>query len=95
LETLFRTFEAKAATGYFPKLPDLVDTDLGLLTEEEEWELFFNHIVEFPNLIEKSIGDLENGRVSPHLICGFLSDLVATFSVYYRRVRILTVFLLC
>lgn len=90
LETLFRTFEKQVADGYYAEMPPFEEIDLSLLKEEEEWQLCFNFILNFPYMIERSIGELELGRISLHTICSFLNNLVSLFSVYYRRVRILT-----
>lgn len=51
----------------------------------------FNYIAEFPNIIDKAIGDIHQGLIAPHLICNFLCGLAGRFSVYYRRYRVLTV----
>lgn len=58
---------------------------------QEEWELMFSYIADFPNVIDRAIGDIERGQTAPHLICAFLSGLVGCFSVYYRHRKILTV----
>ena len=88
LETLLRLFDEKVKSGYFPELPDFDDINIDLLKEEEEWELLLTYIIGFPSMINRATNDLT--RISPHLICSFLSGLVGTFSIYYRRVRILT-----
>lgn len=54
----------------------------------------YNFVVGFQYLIERSVGDLPKGILNLHLLCHFLSQLTATFSVYYRRIRILTVIVL-
>lgn len=51
----------------------------------------FVYVAGYPELIKKSIADIEHGRIAPHLICSFLSGLVGVFSVYYRRCRVLMV----
>lgn len=58
---------------------------------QEEWQLVYAYLAGFPNLIERCLEQLERGLCSTHLIIHFLHGLVAIFSVYYRRIRILTV----
>ncbi|XP_034829416.1 DALR anticodon-binding domain-containing protein 3 [Maniola hyperantus] len=100
LETLIRTFNEKVVEGIYPSLPSLENTDLKLLTDEDEWCLIFTYIMGLPSLIKASF-DLNKGGsqyadggmgrgLRPHLVCNFLSSMVKLFSQYYRRVRILT-----
>lgn len=42
-------------------------------------------------IIEKSIGDLENGNLQLHLIMNYVYNFCQIFSSYYRRFKILTV----
>lgn len=89
METLMEKFDKKVDEGYYGKPPDLTAIDTSLLKEEEEWELL-KLIISFPDVIDRSIGNLALGKPSIHLIYKYLSTLVSTFSVYYRRVRLLT-----
>lgn len=89
METLMGKFEEKVAAGYYEKLQDVSDIDTSLLKEEEEWRLL-KLMLTFPNVIDRSINELHQGKVCIHLIHKFLSDIVNIFSVYYRRVRLLT-----
>ncbi|CAH2243590.1 jg25801 [Pararge aegeria aegeria] len=100
LESIIRTFEEKVAEGSYPSLPSLENTDLSLLTDEDEWSLIFTYIMGLPSLLDSSVCVDESTLVRrhddrvhefrPHLICKFLSNMVKRFSQYYRRVRILT-----
>lgn len=45
----------------------------------------------FPNVLERCLANVENGRIAIHLLCTYLSSFTALFSVYYHRVKILTV----
>lgn len=45
----------------------------------------------FPNVLERCLANVENGRIAIHLLCTYLSSFIALFSVYYHRVKILTV----
>ncbi|XP_029718815.2 DALR anticodon-binding domain-containing protein 3 [Aedes albopictus] len=90
LSVLFRTFEEKQKTGYYPELPSIGNVDFSLLKEEDEWHLFWVYVVGFPDLIKQALGDGQLARMSPHLVLNFTSSLVICLSKYYRRVRILT-----
>ncbi|XP_055841663.1 uncharacterized protein LOC129908872 isoform X2 [Episyrphus balteatus] len=90
LETLLRTFEQKVTEGIYDKLPPLNDIDFSLLSNEEEWELVYGYIFGFPNLINRCTENFDSGSCSIHCLIKYLDGLVSTFSVYYRRVRILT-----
>lgn len=49
------------------------------------------HVIGFPSLLERCISGIDDGRISIHLLCSSLNNLAALFSVYYHRVKILTV----
>lgn len=91
IETLLRTFEERVQQSTYEQLPALDDINLSLLNEEEEWQLLYGFIFQFPNLIERVVEQIEHGSCATHLIIRFLSEFVGVFSVYYRRIRILTV----
>ncbi|XP_067639988.1 uncharacterized protein [Eurosta solidaginis] len=90
IESLLRRFEEKVENEDYEQLPAVDDVDFNLLDEEEEWQLIFSYIFAFPNLIESCLDQIEKGACGLHTIIRFLGDLVSLFSVYYRRVRILT-----
>lgn len=58
---------------------------------QEEWELLYVYIMQFPLLIRSCLRDVDKGIVNPHYLISFLSNMCAVFSGYYRRVRILVV----
>ncbi|XP_036341287.1 uncharacterized protein LOC118750665 [Rhagoletis pomonella] len=90
LESLLRRFDEKVENGDYGDLPSLDNIDWTLLDEEEEWQLVFSYIFAFPNLIENCLERIEKGICAVHTIIRFLGDLASLFSVYYRRIRILT-----
>ncbi|EAT42580.1 AAEL005905-PA [Aedes aegypti] len=90
ISVLFKTFAEKQKTGYYPELPPLENVDYSLLSEEDEWHLFWVYVVGFPEMLKQALGDGQLTRLSPHLVLGFTSGLVICLSKYYRRVRILT-----
>lgn len=89
LETLMEKFELKVSEGYYNELPSVAEIDTSLLKEDEEWNLL-KLLLSFPDVIDQSIDDVANGKVSLHIIHKFISALISTFSIYYRRVRLLT-----
>ncbi|XP_050327992.1 uncharacterized protein LOC126758046 [Bactrocera neohumeralis] len=90
LESLLRRFDEKVENGDYEDLPPLDSIDFTLLDEEEEWQLVFCYIFAFPNLIESCLEQIQKGICAVHTIVRFLGDFAALFSVYYRRIRILT-----
>ncbi|XP_031627651.1 DALR anticodon-binding domain-containing protein 3 [Contarinia nasturtii] len=90
LQTLLASFDHQVARGFYDPLPKFDQIDFGLLKEEEEWQMFFVYIVGYPNLLERCISGIGTGNIAIHLLCTFLSNLSALFSVYYHRVKILT-----
>lgn len=89
LETLMEKFEAKVEEGYYEKLSAASEVDFSLLKGEEEWQLL-KHLLLFPTVVHQSICKVTEGRISLHFIHKYLSELVKMFSIYYRRVRVLT-----
>lgn len=89
LETLLMKFDTKVSEGYYQETPELIDIDTSLLKEEEEWNLL-KLLLTFPDVIDHAIDDLSSGKVSLHLIHKFISALGYSFSIYYRRARLLT-----
>lgn len=86
LETLLSTFDFKVKDGYYEQLKPF--DDMNLLSENLEWELL-KHLIAFPETIEKSLGDLVNGKIAFHFLYKYLLSMTKTFSVYYSRKRVL------
>lgn len=89
METLLEKFAEKEQEGYYEKLPKIEDIDFSHLKEDEEWDLM-KLVLSFPDIIERAINDLPQGYVSIQILHKFLNSLVSIFSIYYRRVRLLT-----
>lgn len=51
----------------------------------------FSYLLSYPSMLQSSVQNVEHGKVAPHLVCSFIMAMCSCFSVYYRRVRILTV----
>jgi len=79
---LLRTFDERVADGTYPPLTE--DVDLGLLKESEEWELLFNFLLVYPDMVIDCTRDR-----SFHKMVSFLSGLASTYSRYYNRVKVL------
>lgn len=90
LSALFREFNKRVLSQEYPELPNCNDIDFSVLKQPEEWELFYVYIIQFPMVIKSCIKDVEKGIINPQHLIFFLSNLSSIFSVYYRRVRILT-----
>ncbi|KAI8511205.1 DALR anticodon-binding domain-containing protein 3 [Branchiostoma belcheri] len=91
LATLFKHYQQDVQAGVYPDLPDISSVDLSLLKEEEEWELLFNFLLPYPDLVQGTVGDISNTRakILTHQVCSFLIALSRDLSSYYRRVRVL------
>merc|ERR1712073_58760 len=81
MKQLVRTFEAAVARGEYPEISE-VNTDL--LAEDEEWELFFDFLLSYPEVIEECCRTL-----SLHKLVIFMCSFASTFSKYFSRVKIL------
>lgn len=90
LETLLRIFDAAVQSGNYSRLPKLEEIDFNLLNGNEEWQLIFSYIFTFPHIIKRCVSDLNKGHFPIHNIIQYIQGLVALFSVYYRRTKILT-----
>lgn len=90
LSILLKEFDNKVAKGMYPSLPELEKIDFSILNQPEEWELLFVCILQFPYVIKNCVRSVDKGNVNPQHLITFLSNLSSVFSVYYRRVRILT-----
>ncbi|XP_071081625.1 DALR anticodon-binding domain-containing protein 3-like [Haliotis cracherodii] len=95
LSTLFTHFEEAVEKGTYPPLPPVGDVKFEHLKQEEEWELMFNYIYPYPDLVEQcvekvapSAGDIQ-ARIHTHKISNFLINLSRCLSSYYSRVHIL------
>ncbi|KYQ46382.1 DALR anticodon-binding domain-containing protein 3 [Trachymyrmex zeteki] len=90
IATIITKHNEKVSCGDYPSLPDIKNVDFSQLQEEEEWELIYNFILGYPQMINDCLKCEPSFHVYPQVICLFLSRLCQKFSVYYRKVRILT-----
>jgi len=86
MKKIIRTFDECVIRGEYPGLPSAQDLNLisSLISEPEEWELMFNFILNFQNVLSQCSKSL---CLSKLVI--FLCGLSSTFSRYYSRVKIL------
>ncbi|XP_078597932.1 DALR anticodon-binding domain-containing protein 3-like isoform X2 [Branchiostoma floridae x Branchiostoma japonicum] len=91
LATLFKHYQEDVQAGVYPDLPDISSVDFSLLKEEEEWELLFNYILPYPDLVQGTVVEVNKTRakILTHQVCSFLIALSRDLSSYYRRVRVL------
>ncbi|XP_074646702.1 DALR anticodon-binding domain-containing protein 3-like isoform X2 [Tubulanus polymorphus] len=93
LATLFTHFKQKVERGLYPALPSIDSIDFTTLSDEDEWNLLFNYVLPFPDVvkccIEKFDDNCLNITIHTHRICGFLQNLTRKLSSYYNRVHIL------
>ncbi|KAG5898823.1 hypothetical protein JTB14_018783 [Gonioctena quinquepunctata] len=90
LAALFKEFDKLVSAKKYPDLPEIDIVDFSLLSQQEEWDLFYVYILQYPIVIKNCIKDIEKGLLNPQYLISLLSNLTSVFSVYYRRVRILT-----
>lgn len=85
---IFRAFEDPHSE--YPDLPALDETDFSLLKEPEEWELLFNYVLPYKELLSSIVQDLlhNEGCRLPKLV-QHLSGMAMAFSKYYNRVHVL------
>ncbi|OAD53917.1 DALR anticodon-binding domain-containing protein 3 [Eufriesea mexicana] len=56
----------------------------------EEWELIYNFVIGYQQMIKDCLKHDSVFQINPQVICIFLAKLCQKFSIYYRRIRILT-----
>ena len=85
---IFRAYEI--TDGYPSDLPGLDEIDFSLLKEPEEWELLFNYVLPYKELLESLVQDLIRDRECRiQRLVQHLSGLATAFSRYYNRIHIL------
>ncbi|GLV31589.1 uncharacterized protein CBL_07350 [Carabus blaptoides fortunei] len=90
LATIFKQFDQRVHACVYPPLPELDEIDFTLLNEPEEWEMLYVYLMQFPQTVLNCIKDIAECKLNTHYLCSFLDSMCALFSIYYRRIRILT-----
>nr|XP_033322398.1 DALR anticodon-binding domain-containing protein 3-like [Megalopta genalis] len=90
IAAIIEKYNNKRLAGEYPDLPDISDVNFSLLDQEEEWELVYNFIIGYQEIIKDCIKYEPVFQTNPQILCIFLSRMCHKFSVYYRRIRILT-----
>jgi len=84
IKKLINTFDLHVKNSDYPPLPSSDKIDFGSLTELEEWELVFNFLMPYCDILEECARTL-----SFHKLVNFLLSLATTYSRYYNRVKTL------
>jgi len=84
IKRLLNTFDEYVTKGDYPPLPSIENTSLDVLTETGEWELLFNFLLPYQDLLEECVSTL-----SVHKLVQFLISLASTYSRYYNKVKVL------
>ena len=90
IAAIIEKYNDKKSAGEYPSLPSIDDVNFALLDQEEEWELIYNFVIGYPEMIKSCLKCEPRFQTNPQVICIFLSRLCQKFSIYYRRTRILT-----
>lgn len=90
IATIIMKYNEKVSCGNYPSLPNIENVDFSQLYEEAEWELIYNFIFGYPQMIDDCLKCETKFCIYPQVLCLFLSRLCQKFSVYYRRIKILT-----
>ncbi|XP_012219889.1 DALR anticodon-binding domain-containing protein 3 [Linepithema humile] len=90
IATIIRKYNERVLCGDYPSLPNIGNVDFSELYEEEEWELVYNFIFGYLQMINDCLKCEPNFHIYPQVLCLFLSRLCQKFSAYYRRIKILT-----
>jgi len=84
VKKLLRTFDQHVQNGDYPQLPHREKINFALLTEIEEWELLFNFLLPYCDVLSDCAKNL-----SFHKLVNFLVGLAGSYSRYYNRVKTL------
>ncbi|XP_020289817.1 DALR anticodon-binding domain-containing protein 3 isoform X1 [Pseudomyrmex gracilis] len=89
IAAIIAKYNERVSCEDYPSLPNIQNVDFSQLNEEEEWELVYNFIFGYPQMIDACVKCEPNFHVQPQLLCLFLLRLCQKFSVYYRKIKIL------
>jgi len=84
IKKLLTTFQEYVNDGSYSKLPEKENINFELLSETEEWELFYNFVIPFSDVLSDCLV-----AFSFHKLVNHLSSMSSTYSRYYNRVKIL------
>ncbi|KAF7407782.1 hypothetical protein HZH66_002319 [Vespula vulgaris] len=90
IAAIIKKYNEGISNGEYPELTNVEAVDFSVLDDEDEWELIYNFIMGYSQAIENSIKHKPTFQICPQVICMFLSRLCQKFSIYYRRIKILT-----
>jgi len=84
IKKLLDTFDECVLKGDYPPLPSRDKICYDGLTETGEWELLFNFLLTYSDIIEECVSTF-----SIHKLVQFLVSLASTYSRYYNKVKLL------
>ncbi|KAI8745608.1 DALR anticodon-binding domain-containing protein 3 [Biomphalaria glabrata] len=93
---LLNQFNEKVSKGFYPPLPPVDEVNFALLREEEDWELVFLFIAEFPTIVKQTVEVVfpKDGKylakIHTHKITKFLESFCKCLSAHYSRYHILS-----
>ncbi|KMZ09884.1 DALR anticodon-binding domain-containing protein 3 [Drosophila simulans] len=89
MEALLRKFHHEVSTGAYEKLPLLDEIDFSVLEDGVDWELVYGYLLTFPELMECTMEQLDQGNCGVHLLVHFVENLAAAFSRFYYHKKVL------
>ncbi|XP_033208405.1 DALR anticodon-binding domain-containing protein 3 [Belonocnema kinseyi] len=89
IKAILNKYTEKELDGNYPKLSNIEDVDFSCLNQEEEWELVYNFILQYPEMVQSCIKHKSSFEICPQYVSSFLSRLCQQFSAFYRRSRVL------
>ncbi|XP_058055641.1 DALR anticodon-binding domain-containing protein 3 [Anopheles bellator] len=90
LAALFTKYARFQQINGYPELPSIDEVDFTLLTEPEEWQLFYVYVIGLPAILRYTLGNGQLENLGPHRLLEFTTRLVSCLSKYYRQTRIIT-----
>ncbi|KAI4501858.1 hypothetical protein M0802_003193 [Mischocyttarus mexicanus] len=90
IKAILNKYNEGILDGKYPELPDIATIDFSVLDDEGEWELIYDYMVRYSEVIENSVRHKPTFQICPQTFCAFLSELCIKFSIYYSKIKILT-----
>ena len=84
IKKLLLKFEEYVIKGDYPPLPTAENISVDVLTDLGEWELLFNFLIPYHDLIDECVSTL---RI--HKLVQFLVSMACAYSRYYNKVKLL------
>ncbi|OXU28332.1 hypothetical protein TSAR_012863 [Trichomalopsis sarcophagae] len=75
--------------GEIPQIPEVENLFTFSTLDIEEWNLFYNYIIKYPDVLKATVTFHPKLNVNVHLLWSFVSSLCHEFSRYYEKNRFL------